>query len=287
MMTDAAIQNPRLTHQAAVRTRFSRGDLFGFITILALANSLFYPVLAAVNDQGPVVAFANTFGVSVFVWVACWLAIRYALEPSERPPTRLDWAAAITIGLAAALPLGPLLWAVITMLGILLLCTSAQGEGLRRSGWILLSLSVPMFWSKRIFNVLSDPVLAADAFLVSLITQTERKGNLVGIPGEKGYLMVAQACSSLANLSLVILCWVLFTQSAGARWRPRNLFFCLLACGAVVLVNVTRIALIGFFPQHYDVLHGPIGQTVTSWVTVGVSTLICYLGVRRGDDRTV
>ena len=286
-MTDATLQRPMLAQPISARASLSRSHLFGFVIILALANSLFYPVLGAIKDQGLGVAVANTFGVSVFVWVACWLATRYALQPDARGPSWLDWAAALALGSAVAMPLGPLLWAIITGLGIFLLLTSAPGEGLRRSGWILVSLSVPMFWSKRIFNILSDPVLAADAFLVSLITQTEQKGNLVGIPGEKGYLMVAQACSSLANLSLVILCWVLFTQSAGARWRPRNLLFCLLACAAVVLINVIRISLIGFFPQHYDILHGPIGQTVTSWVTVAVSTLICYWGVRRGDIRSI
>jgi exosortase/archaeosortase family protein len=97
-------------------------------------------------------------------------------------------------------------------------------------------------------------------------------------------MQIYPACSSFANVSLAILCWVTFSQvTRYAGSRSQAVGWCLLACASVLLINVTRISLIGFFPHYYDLLHGPIGTSVAGWLTLAASVAICAIGVKRGS----
>jgi hypothetical protein len=59
----------------------------------------------------------------------------------------------------------------------------------------------------------------------------------------------------------------------------------LLASLAVVLLNGTRIGLIGLYPEYYDLIHGEIGSTIVGWLTLLVITGICYRGVQSGEAK--
>jgi len=49
----------------------------------------------------------------------------------------------------------------------------------------------------------------------------------------------------------------------------------------VLAVNVVRISLVGLHPEFYDIIHGPPGETVANWLSIGLIAVICYFGVRR------
>jgi exosortase/archaeosortase family protein len=260
----------------------TRAELFAAVLVGAVCNALLPTIVNGISVDGAVYGVLNTFEISVIVWVGTFIGIRYALQI---PDGRIDrWDIAVICGalIGCLLPLGPFTWVLLSGLALyLILGAKQQLSPQAHAGWIMLAVTVPMFWSKRVFNLFSDFFLSADAMLVSSITQTERTSNLVAMPGGSGFLQIAAPCSSMANLSLAMLCWVLFTQTSGLRWRPRNFVWCLIACLAVVAINVTRITLIGFFPHSFDLLHGPIGSTVASWLTVFATVGICYHGVRR------
>jgi hypothetical protein len=46
-------------------------------------------------------------------------------------------------------------------------------------------------------------------------------------------------------------------------------------------INVTRISMIGFYPERYTLIHGPYGSMVAAWVTLLLITAVTLLGVRR------
>lgn len=260
----------------------NRRELMSLLILVSLINAMFPTILGNTLSYGIVHSILNTFGVSAIVWLAVYLSFKYMQEAPETEIDRPDKFASLGLLLSCVLPLGPALWVFITGLAFYIIWKARPGDGAHRSGWILLALSVPMFWSKRLFNIFSEFFLAIDASLVSHITRTERISNLVASPGGSGYLQIAAPCSSMANLSLAILSWVLFTQATGTRWHPRNILWCGLACLLVIAINVTRISLIGFFPSQYETLHGPAGNTVTSWVTMLAVLTVSYYGVGRG-----
>ncbi|MGB6176212.1 MAG: hypothetical protein WBF43_07725, partial [Methylocella sp.] len=125
--------------------------------------------------------------------------------------------------------------------------------------------------------------LQADAILVGLIVGTERVGNTVGFAGNPGYYLVIEpACSSLADVSLAVLGWALFTQALARRPSLKDVWWCLAACAAVIVINVTRIALIGLHREHFELLHGSVGAGVASFLALAAIVGINLIRVR-GD----
>jgi exosortase/archaeosortase family protein len=139
-----------------------------------------------------------------------------------------------------------------------------------------------MFWSHVLMLCVSQPILDFDALLISWLTGTERVDNVLRFADGQGYLWIAPACSSLSNISLTILCWVLFAQIRGLIWSWRSVSWCLIACSAVIVINVIRVALMVMHREYFDLVHGPTGASLTNWLTVSVVLGVCLYGTRRG-----
>ena len=93
-------------------------------------------------------------------------------------------------------------------------------------------------------------------------------------------MLIAPYCSSVANISLAILCWVLFAQFRGLDWSLRSAAWCLLACLAVILINVVRIGLMVLHREQFDLIHGPIGAALANWLSIAAVLAICLWGTR-------
>jgi hypothetical protein len=138
-----------------------------------------------------------------------------------------------------------------------------------------------MFWARLLFASLSEFILLGDATLVGWLVGTARTGNAIELADGSGFLWIAPACSSLANVSLVILCWVTITKAVDRPASAWDTVWVALACAAVIAINVTRIGLIALYPAHFDLIHGPLGATVASWLILGATVAICWFVVRR------
>ncbi|MBZ6075875.1 hypothetical protein [Microvirga puerhi] len=262
----------------------SRNVLFAGLAAIGFANGISEKVTGSILDSGAFAALLNTFNISAVVWVACFISIRFLLQDNQPLTRRLDRIVGVCVSLAFLAPIIPLSWLALSALAIYLIWTSDRSSPLNRGAWILLGITVPMFWSRLLFATLSDTILQGDAALVGWLVGTHRLGNAVEFADGSGYLWIAPACSSLANVSLAILCWVTIAKVWDRPYSARNLVWVLLACSAVVTINVTRISLIGFYPHYFDLLHGPIGATVASWIILGVTVGICLLGVRHDHN---
>ena len=73
-----------------------------------------------------------------------------------------------------------------------------------------------------------------------------------------------------------------FTQALTRRLSLKDVWWCLAACSAVIVINVTRIALIGLHPAHFELIHGAAGAGVA-----GFLALVAIVGINlirvRGD----
>jgi hypothetical protein len=275
---DAGAMTP---NRPAAATFLSRNELFAGLALVGFANGISERASSAVADTGIAAALVSTFDISAIVWVAWGLSLVFLLRSPLQPVSRSDWLVASGALLAFLGPVAPLSWLALTALAIHLLRTSPHASLLHRGAWILLALTVPMFWSRLLFAILSDSILQGDAILVGWLVGTPRTGNAIQLADGSGYLWIAPACSSLANVSLAILCWVAVSKAVGRSGSLWDVGWVALACAAVVAINVTRISLIGFYPAYFDLLHGPVGATVASWLTLGVTVAICLFAVRR------
>ena len=151
----------------------------------------------------------------------------------------------------------------------------------RRGALILLALTVPMLWSRLMFQFFAKPILDIDAALVATLLGTHRIGNMVQFADGSGYMVVLAPCSSLANMSLAFLCWVSVTQWANHQWTKMDIVWSLLACVSVIAVNVTRISLMGINQNFYRAIHGDMGDLVTNSVMLILMATFSVVGARR------
>jgi hypothetical protein len=131
-----------------------------------------------------------------------------------------------------------------------------------------------------LFQLFADLILQIDASLVSWILGTHRSGHIVDFADGSGVLVVWPACSSLANVSLAVLCWVTVSQFVNHKNSAYDLLWCLLACICVIAVNVVRMSLMGLSQWHYAIIHGSWGDWIGNMIMLGLIVGFSILGVR-------
>ena len=268
--------------QAAIRALgLTRGELFAGLYLLGCANGLAAKMILSVHRFGWVDAAVGTFDVSVIVVVACFTGISLVLADKSGGMDLADLAVAMVLLLIIALPIGATSWLAVTMLSLYVLLFTQATESQHRGAVILLAATVPMLWSRLIFDLFANFILGVDASLVGWMLGTHRSGNMVEFADHSGTLVVFPACSSLANVSLALLCWVTISASVRHEWRALDVFWCLLACSSVVAVNVIRISLMGLSSAHYHMLHTPLADIVSNIIILVLIVAISVLGVRR------
>ena len=138
-----------------------------------------------------------------------------------------------------------------------------------------------MLWSPLLFAFLCKPILDIDASLTAWLRGTPRVGNMVRFADNSGYLVVFPGCSSFANVSLALLTWVLVSRSVGHRSSMRDIFGCLLACTAVVAVNVIRLSIMATDINQFVTVHNPLGNAIVNVIILILIISITTLSVRR------
>jgi exosortase/archaeosortase family protein len=261
--------------------RLSRAELFGGLFVLGCANGLAARMGQSVDQLGWVGALFGTFNISIIVLVACFIGVSLIFSDGTNEINSADVYISGVILLFVLLPFVSLSWLAVTALSLyILLFTDADQAG-RRGAIILLATTVPMLWSRLLFDLFTRFILEIDATLVGWVLGTNRIGNTVEFADRSGSLAIWPACSSLANMSLAFLCWVTISQTVRHKWCAQDLLWGLFACGSVIAINVTRVSLMGLSRSHYDTIHSPLGDEITSTIILIATVGISLLGVKR------
>lgn len=259
---------------------FDRREVTLALFFVGVANAFLDPVRDAVEASGVAGAVVGTFGISAIVWIALALAARALAAETRRAMGRGEGLIALVVLALFLVPLRHVPWIGLTLLALNILAHAARGSAAARGGWLLLAVTVPMFWGKLVLSLFSGLILTLDAMLVSAVLGLPRLGNTLALADGKTHLWIEASCSSMLNLSLVVLCWTMFCTLRGIGWR-RGLPWCGFCAGLVVALNVGRISLIAAYPEHYDVLHGGLGASVASWLFVAVMLGVFEFGMCR------
>jgi exosortase/archaeosortase family protein len=267
---------------AALRHSMSRDEFFAGLYILGCANGLLGRLIQSFNNVDGWTGAALGIDINVIVLFAAFAGVSALLVEKKDEIRVADLAVAVIFIGLVSLPIFPLSWVAVTGLSLYILLFANDGSSDRRRGaLILLALTVPMLWSRLIFQFFAKLILDIDATLVAFLLGTDRVGNIVRFADNSGDMVVMPACSSLANMSLAFLCWVSITQWAKHRWSPMDIMWSLLACASVIAVNVTRISLMGVSRSHYEAIHSQWGDLVTSSVMLALMVGFSVLGARR------
>ena len=260
----------------------SRREFFGGLLILGCVNGLSSRIIEAVSGVGWAWATAllSTFGISAIVWISCCVGVALVLRGQSGQANAVDLAVGAAFLLLVALPVSSLSWVAIAAFCIYILATT-NGASTRQGAVILLATTVPMLWSRLLFRFFANPILNADAFLVSWVLGTSRSGNMIEFADHSRELVIFAPCSSLANLSLAILCWVAVSELTVHKRSPYDIFWCFLACTSVIAVNVSRMAMMGVSESLYNTVHSNLGDAITSLMITAITISICLIGTRR------
>jgi len=263
-----------------VSAQLPRGEFFGGLFALGCASGLVSRIIQSIHRLGWAEALFNTFEISVIVWVSCAAGIFLVFQDRTTGIRMSDLGMGAGFVLLVILPVGALSWLAVTALGIYVISSTTDASS-RRGAWILLAVTVPMLWSRVLFQFFANLILQIDASLVAWILNTDRTGDVVQFADGSGSLVILPGCSSLANVSLAILCWVTVSQIVCHRSSAYDLLWCLAACISVIVVNVTRIGMQGISQWHYDAFHSAWGDVVSNTLILGLILCFSLLGARR------
>src|SRR4029079_12547681 len=112
--------------------------------------------------------------INAVVLFACFAGISAILcEKREKIKSADFMVAAIFLGLVV-LPIFAFSWLAVTGLALYILLFARDGAERRRGEIILLALTVPMLWSRLMFQLFAKIILDIDASLVALLLGTSR-----------------------------------------------------------------------------------------------------------------
>lgn len=268
---------------AAAGWMTSRGVVFSALLAVAFANYASVEATQAVLRHGLAIALLGGFGVSAILWIAQGVAVAAVL--GHDAATRLD-RADVAVALAAALLIAaPVPQAAMVAQTLLAAWLFLRGDPETvRAAALAGVATLPALWGPLILAVFADAVLAVDAILVAALTMAETAGNTV-VMADGAALKIARACSSLSNISLALLCWALFVHIHDRRYGPYRFQWAAVVAAPVVAINVVRMAAIAWRPEHYDLIHGDMGNAVFGAATLAAIVGVCLVGVQREDDR--
>jgi hypothetical protein len=258
----------------------SRGEFFGGLLALGCAGGLASRIIQSISRHGWADALFNTFEISVVVWLSCAAGVSLILQDRAIGVRPLEFAIGLFFVFLVILPIGPLSWLAVTALSVYVIM-STKAASSRRGALILLATSVPMLWSRLLFQFFANMILQVDASLVGWLLRTQRRGDIVEFADGSGVLVILPACSSLANVSLAFLCWVTVSQLVCHKKSAYDLVWCAMACISVLGINVTRISFMGLSQWHYAAFHSPWVDAVSNASILVLIIGFCVLGVRR------
>lgn len=259
---------------------FDKGIFLWGVIILASANGLCAAVVASINHGGWQDAAVNSFDVSAIVWISLAAGILLIKpEAKSKQISKVDLWLGFGCLVLILIPSGPLSWIALTISSAWFLL-GEHSPLQKRAAIILLATTVPMFWSRLCFQLFADTILSIDALFVSRLVGTARSGNMVEFVNGPGYIVIYPTCSSLANMSLAVLCWVALVQFLNHRWRNIDIIWGMLACLAVIVINVFRMSLMAQSLDYYEAIHGNLGDIIANCIFLIVVLGICLIGVR-------
>lgn len=263
-----------------IANELPRGEFFAGLFVLGCVSGLASRVVQSINRLGWADALFNTFEISAIVWISCAAGISLVYRDRTIGVRSREIAIGLGIVFLVALPIGPLSWFAVTALSLYIIFTTNVASS-RRGAVILLAATVPMLWSRLLFQFFANVILQIDASLVGWMLGTHRAGNVVGFADGSGVLVILPACSSLANVSLAFLCWATVSQLVAHKNSAYDVLWCLMACISVVVVNVTRMGIEGLSQWHYATFHSAWGDAVSNITILVLIVGFSVLGVRR------
>jgi exosortase/archaeosortase family protein len=157
-------------------------------------------------------------------------------------------------------------------------------EQLASAGQLWLAISFYKIWGRQLFQIVSAPIIQAEAFAIAKASQLFGSGlSLDGIRlhGPNGWFVyILEGCSSFHNASLAVLVWLSLIKLAGTKVSGSTLMALGVGILAIICLNVLRILLMTPSEEAYHFWHEGSGATLFSCFTFGAIAVPTILSLR-------
>lgn len=263
----------------------TRNTVFAALIAAAFLNFVFATAGQMISLDGLWLAVFSTFGISALIWITILYVLSLIMETTDSTP--LDRKDFFVLTAAVVLILVPhKLVPVLALSGIAmhLYLRPDTHKNIRKAAILLGAATIPMLWGNLAMVFFNDLILSADAFLVSLVSNSERVGNVVINADTDWYIKISRGCSSLSNISIGVLAWTFFVLFYDRKYGAYKYRWLVVVLVPIVILNVARMALIVVDYNYYDFLHEGAGADVANLATLVVILGTCYIGIRRPND---
>lgn len=253
-------------------------------------------LVAAINMLWPSVGVSysvrDTFNADfllsnwlILLAIAC--AMSFIQQSRTVPTTRFDW---LVLGITTLLALWPIKHtSTLALSGIsayLFYKTwhpKNRDNHLFAAASVLFALSFSRLWSPLLLKVFATYFEQFDVFLLGNLLQTKTVGNVIDFlyePDKKA--LIVMGCTSFANLSAVVLLWLVVMRLI--RIKPRlniELKTAVVMLAVAIAINTLRIALMITTSDMFELVHGPLGSSVTAFLLTVCSVAFGIWGAKR------
>lgn len=254
-----------------VRTARLAAHLPALVMAGACLNALVVRAAEAFAADGQL---SLSFGISPFVLVAAFIAVKLSLAPpaSAREANATPWwldAAALALVLV---PSSAVSW-------LALLCYASlvalRDTGDRRIGAVLfVALAASQLWSSILLKWLAGPVTLAEGSLLSAVLSLVRAdvvqfGNVIGSPAGHSLVLMTR-CTTTDALPAALVALAAIACLLGTPDRRRLIHAGLVLAVAVTVANLIRLSLMAWSADMYELVHGPIGANIYDGLQAGL-----------------
>lgn len=261
-------------------SKVNRVELFAFAGLVDAINAFSTDIVSA-NAHFPTVgAVLALGGISALSWFALYAVAAIAFEDGAAEPVR-PWDTKVAMAMfgLALVPLEKAAAAGLLLGGVFLLATGPARSRSYRIGAILLALTGPALWGMVCLKLFAPMLLGVDAQLAGWLAGLPVTGNIVGGEAGSWSIFIGSGCSSLHNISLVLLLWVTLVQLLRLRV---TLGLILAGAGAVIAVatiNIVRLSALATFPDHFALLHEGYGPELFGLGSLMAAGLVIGFGI--------
>ena len=272
---------------AAIPLKLADADALLFYTFALLSVGVIQRFLDAYlhGVQGTAFDVAVTHEVNageLLAFVAMYSVLKSKIDTVRL--SRVDFAVISACAMFFLFPKQSLPFVGATIAGLYFWRRRPYNAQLASAGQLWLAISVYRFWGRQFFQIVSAPVIQAEAFVIAKAGQLLGYGvSLDGIrlhSPSGWFVYILEACSSFHNASLAVLVWLSLIKLAGAKVSGSKL----VALGAGILViiclNALRILLMTPSEEAYHFWHEGSGATLFSCFTLGAIAVPTILSLR-------
>lgn len=237
------------------------------VFLLGCANALAGKILPAIAEKGLWVAGSQWFEVSIFVWLSIAITSHMLLEATNRYSTKGELLIALFFVACFIIPSSTINWLFLAGYGLYALSRSTSLTPLYKMSLffiIMISIREPVVMMG--MKVLAEYTLLLDAWFVDVISYLisepiERVGNILISSSGHG-IMVLAGCSSLANISLALLLWLVLRDHTDTRFHPSDAIGIIAVCVAIIALNTLRLSLMVKDLSYYTMFHSTLGTAL-------------------------